>query len=175
MFRVLQELALIHLPSFTLEHFPLCTSSLSTGNHLPPVVPRIPEASFQLCFFPSEATLSGVTTLPLLVDHSCSPFQSHLRYCPLWGALHKPSRTAPIRVDSLLCMHRAFTIHVVVANMSSSAGSGYCKGSRGFSCSFLSPAPAPGVGHRRCLGNTLGTSKEMFSVVSGQLSSVVRT
>lgn len=131
MFRVLQELALIHLPSFILEHFPLCTSSLSTGNHLPPVVPGIPETSFQLCFFPPEAALSGVTTLPLLVDRSCSPFQSHLRYCPLWGALHKPSRP-PIRVDSLLCMHRAFTIRVVVANMSSSAGSGHCKGSRGF-------------------------------------------
>ena len=129
MFRVLQELALLNLPSFTLEHFPLCTSSLSIGNHLPPVVPGIPETSFQLCFFPSEATLSGMTTLPLLVDHYCSPFQSHLRYCPLWGALHKPSPPPPIRVDSLLCMHRAFTIHVVVANMSSSAGSGYCKGS----------------------------------------------
>ena len=137
--------------------FPLCTLSLSTGNHLSfleywIILPAL------LLF--SEAVLSAVTILPLLVGHSCSSFQSHFRYCLLWGALLEPSLPpSPIRVDSLLRMHRALTVHVIVTNMSSLVGSDNLKGSRGFHCSFLSLAPTTGVGHSRRSGNILGTSE----------------
>ena len=82
--------------------------------------------------------------MPADTNSVADSFQSHLRYCLLWGALLERSLPhPPIRVDSLLRMHRALTVHVIVTNMSSLVGSEYLKGSRGFHCSFLSLAPTP--------------------------------
>ena len=137
------ELALIDWP------LSRCLGALSslhtfTQYRKPLVIPGILNHPSSSASFPSEAVLSAMTTLPLLVGHSCSSFQSHLRYCLLWGALLEPSLPhPPIRVDSLLHMHRALTVHVIVTNMSSLVGSEYLKGSRGFHCSFLSLAPTP--------------------------------